>query len=99
MLTRNIQNYGKQRRADFAELLADQANLDDLILGGPVVDVRKFGASGSVQQTTGYMAESSNKLYLTSAIDFQNGQGVRVVGAGAAGADCIYFGLRKFAPR
>ena len=41
-------------------------------------------ASGSLQQTTGSMTAGSATLTLASALDFANGQGLRVTGAGPA---------------
>ena len=43
-----------------------------------------YGASGSAQSTDGTIAVNSNKLHLTSAIDFANGQGIAIWGAGPA---------------
>lgn len=43
---------------------------------------RDFGASGSHQSTTGTIAAGSVLLNLTSAIDFENGQGVSIANAG-----------------
>ena len=62
----------------------------DFIAKGPLVDVRAYNASGSTQTTVG----SINAPYLTTlnlgaAIDFKNGQGIRVYGAGAGGASLI----------
>lgn len=42
-----------------------------------------YGASGSIQNTTGTISASSSTLTLTSAIDFANGQGIRINHAGA----------------
>jgi hypothetical protein len=46
------------------------------------VNVNDYGASGSVQSTTGTMSSSSTTLTLASAIDFANGQGIVVNEAG-----------------
>jgi hypothetical protein len=43
-----------------------------------------YGASGSAQQTTGSIGVSSTALTLGSVLDFANGQGVLVAGAGAS---------------
>lgn len=43
-----------------------------------------YGASGSSQSTTGTISASSASLSLASALDFANGQGVRINHAGAA---------------
>lgn len=50
-----------------------------------VYDVRRdFGASGSDQTTTGSITAGSNILTLTEPIDFQDGQGILILGAGSA---------------
>ncbi len=49
------------------------------------VDAAAFYASGSNQQTTGTIASGSNVLTLAAPLDFLNGQGVRVPGAGTGG--------------
>jgi hypothetical protein len=51
---------------------------------GVGVSVKAYGASGSSQQTTGTIIAGSKTLALASAIDFVNGQGVLVFGAGPA---------------
>lgn len=61
----------------------------DVISKGPWVDVRSFGASGSSQQTTGSITVGEYTVTLTNALDFANGMGVRVAGAGASGADLV----------
>ena len=43
-----------------------------------------YDASGSAQTTTGSIASGNNKLTLTSALDFKNGQGIIIANAGAA---------------
>lgn len=43
-----------------------------------------YGASGSTTSTTGTISGSASTLTLGAAIDFVNGQGIRVNGAGAA---------------
>lgn len=54
---------------------------------GLVLDVKRdFGASGSSESTTGSITAGSSVLTLASPIDFQNGQGISVAGAGASGA-------------
>ena len=57
---------------------------------GPVPhrDVTAYGASGSIQTTTtaAIFTNGSTTLTLTSALDFLNGHGVRIVGAGTASA-------------
>lgn len=55
---------------------------------GIAIDVKcDYGASGSAESTTGTISLSSpNVLTLASAIDFKNGQGISVAGAGASGA-------------
>jgi hypothetical protein len=49
----------------------------------PSVNVVDYGASGSTTSTTGTISASSSSLSLASAIDFKNGQGIRINGAGA----------------
>lgn len=56
----------------------------DIITTHPWTDVRAFGASGSSQQVTGTADSSSAVVSLDAAGDFQNGQGVAVLHAGAA---------------
>lgn len=56
------------------------------LLDLPVDVKRDYGASGSAQTTTGTVAAGSKTLTLAGPIDFANGQGISVVGAGAAGA-------------
>ena len=51
--------------------------------GENVAYVTDFGASGSIQTTTGTLAAGSAALALAAAKDFANGQSVRVVGADA----------------
>ena len=46
--------------------------------------VTAYGASGSAQNTTGSISASSNNLALAAAVDFANGQGIRINHAGAA---------------
>ena len=54
---------------------------------GLVLDVKRdFGASGSSESTTGSITAGSSVLTLASPIDFQNGQGISVAGAGTSGA-------------
>ena len=53
---------------------------------GLAIDVKRdFGASGSSQTTTGSIESGSNVLALAEPLDFQNGQGISVAGAGASG--------------
>ena len=47
------------------------------------VNVKDFGASGSVATTTGSISSGGSALTLASAQDFANGQAVRINGAGA----------------
>lgn len=47
------------------------------------INVTYFGASGSAQTTTGTIAASTVTLTLSSALDFVNGEGVMIPGAGA----------------
>jgi hypothetical protein len=54
----------------------------DSIAGG--ISVKAYGASGSDQRTTGSITSGTNTLTLGSAIDFENGQGITVIGAGGA---------------
>lgn len=61
----------------------------DIYAKGPWVDVRAFGASGSAQQTTGSITAGEYELTLTNALDFADGMGVRVAGAGASGANLV----------
>lgn len=49
---------------------------------GQTLNLCDFGASGSLQNTTGTIAQGSNALTLVAAIDFQNGQGINIYGAG-----------------
>ena len=46
------------------------------------VSAPAYGASGSAQTTTGTISSTSSSLSLSSAIDFVNGQGIAVYGAG-----------------
>lgn len=48
-----------------------------------------YGASGSSQSTTGSITTGTNTLTIAGAIDFVDGQGISIVGAGVAGADLI----------
>ena len=53
----------------------------------PWFDVTRYGGyeyTGAAQTTTGTMSSSSTALALGSAIDFANGQGILVLGAGPA---------------
>lgn len=54
-----------------------------------VFNVLDYGATGSAQSTTGSINNGSTSLTLDSAIDFKNGDGVGVKGAGAYGADLV----------
>ena len=45
-------------------------------------NILAFGASGSNENTTGSITASGNILTLSEPIDFKNGQGISVVGAG-----------------
>lgn len=45
---------------------------------------QSYGASGSAQTTTGSITAASSTLTLTAALDFVNGQGIRIDHAGAA---------------
>jgi hypothetical protein len=49
----------------------------------PYYDATAYGASGSYSGTTGSMSSSGHILTLASAIDFANGQGIAVFGAGS----------------
>jgi hypothetical protein len=49
----------------------------------PTINAVDYGASGSTTSTTGTISGSSSSLSLASAIDFKNGQGIRINGAGA----------------
>jgi len=62
---------------------AIQRMIDAHIKDGPI-SVKDFGASGSSTSTTGTISAGSATLTLAGAIDFVNGQGVRVNHAGAA---------------
>jgi hypothetical protein len=57
-------------------------NTGDFVTKGPWHDVRAYGDSGSTQTTTGSINRGSKTLTLASAIDYQNGQGIIVLGAG-----------------
>lgn len=46
--------------------------------------IKDFGASGSMQSTTGTVAAGTPTLLLASPIDFATGQGIRIDGAGPA---------------
>lgn len=60
---------------------ADTAsNIDNTIY----LDGTKYPVSGSAQNTTGTITSGQPTLTLTSALDFKNGQGIAIVGAGAA---------------
>jgi hypothetical protein len=54
-------------------------------LGLAVDVVRDFGASGSLATTTGSIQQGQNTLTLATPLDFQNGQGIAIHGAGEAG--------------
>jgi hypothetical protein len=47
------------------------------------INVKDFAASGSNSTTTGTISSSSTALTLTSSLDFVNGQGILIYGAGA----------------
>jgi len=49
-----------------------------------IIDVRDYGTSCSATSTTGTISAGSASLTLASAIDFANGQGIRLNHAGAA---------------
>jgi hypothetical protein len=44
-----------------------------------------YGISGSAQTTTGSIVSGSNQLALASALDFKNGEGITISGAGPQG--------------
>jgi hypothetical protein len=44
-----------------------------------------YGVSGSAQTTTGSIVSGSNQLALASALDFKNGEGITISGAGPQG--------------
>ena len=52
------------------------------LLDATSTNVRAFGASGSSLATTGSISSASTNLVLASALDFSNGQGIRVNNAG-----------------
>lgn len=54
-----------------------------------VVTNPDYGASGSDQETTGSITTGTNTLTLAAAIDFEDGQGILIAGAGVASADLI----------
>ena len=56
---------------------------------GNVLNPAGYNASGSIISTTGTILVGSASLSLVSAIDFANGQGIYVTGAGIAGAPLI----------
>jgi len=62
---------------------AIQRYVDAHIKDGPI-NAKDFGASGSNTATTGTINAGSAALTLAAAIDFANGQGIRVNHAGAA---------------
>jgi hypothetical protein len=47
-----------------------------------VINIKDYGASGSAQTTTGSISSGSAALTLASALDFRNGQGICIFGAG-----------------
>lgn len=47
------------------------------------LNVKSYGASGSAATTTGTISAGSNQLALASALDFANGEGVRIPRAGS----------------
>ncbi|HUN00399.1 MAG TPA: hypothetical protein PLI96_07945 [Halothiobacillus sp.] len=51
--------------------------------------IREFNGSGSILTTTGTIASGSNTVTLAAAIDFANGQGINVAGAGTSGANLV----------
>jgi hypothetical protein len=46
------------------------------------INVISYGASGSSMTTSGSILANSNKLTASSALDFKNGQGISIMGAG-----------------
>ena len=50
----------------------------------PIINAKAFNASGSATQTTASTTASSNSITVASGIDLQQGQGVRILGAGPA---------------
>jgi len=48
-----------------------------------IISVSECGASGSSQSVHGSIGAGSSSLTLNSALDFQNGQGILIMGAGA----------------
>src|SRR5688500_19472858 len=50
------------------------------------LNVKDFDASGSALTTTGTIGASSASLTLAAALDFEDGQGIAVLGAGALAA-------------
>ena len=50
--------------------------------GNIIITPKQYNGSGSTSSTTGTISASSPTLTLGSAIDFQNGEGIRINGAG-----------------
>ena len=53
---------------------------------GDVFNVKDFGASGSALDTNGSVVSGSNIVNIDSHIDFENGQGIAISGAGSSGS-------------
>lgn len=70
---------------DFASLLQPNWPADLKAAGFPLT-AKAYGASGSDQFTTVTTTAGSASVTLASAIDFSNGQGISILGAGAATA-------------
>jgi hypothetical protein len=68
---------------DNSTKLATTAFVNTAMASGPVTPVSYYGVSGSSSTTTGTISASSTSLSLASAIDFANGQGIAIWGAGA----------------
>jgi Pectate lyase superfamily protein len=49
----------------------------------PYIDVTAYNASGSAQQTSATCVASNTNVTISSAIDFQNGQGIALPGCGS----------------
>lgn len=67
------------------DVLRDYLNELDIEFRERAVNVKWYGASGSPETTTGSIDSGSNTLTVAKLIDFEVGQGVAIVGAGASG--------------
>lgn len=82
ILQRNASNNGFQE--------VNGAGAIRSVLGTPhVFDVKKYGASGIIDTTTGSISSGSASLTVSSAAGYEVGQGILIKGAGTAGAHLV----------